>query len=92
MSPKTHKKSSLKEKLTYGTFRPAFSSWLITTHSSSSTRNNAPQTGTIKVIYTAGKSIVPTQKSIYVSTNYKANPGVKLTVKANIVQLVEVTP
>jgi len=50
------------------------------------------ETGTIKVIYTAGKSTVSTQKSIYVSTNDKDNPRVKLTVKARIVQLVEVKP
>ncbi|MHC4694532.1 MAG: DUF1573 domain-containing protein [Planctomycetota bacterium] len=50
------------------------------------------ETGTIKVIYTAGKSTATTQKSIYVPTNDKANPRVKLTVKARIVQLVEVTP
>jgi hypothetical protein len=50
------------------------------------------QTGTIKVIYTSGKSTVSTQKSIYVPTNDKDNPKVKLTVKARIVQLVQVTP
>ena len=32
------------------------------------------ETGTIKVIYTAGKSAGVTQKSIYVSTNDKDNP------------------
>jgi hypothetical protein len=32
------------------------------------------QTGTIKVIYTAGKSTGTTQKSIYVPTNDKNNP------------------
>ena len=50
------------------------------------------ETGIIKVIYTAGKATGTTQKSIYVSTNDKDNPRVKLTVKARILQLVEVTP
>ena len=50
------------------------------------------ETGTIKVIYTAGKSTVSTQKSIYVSSNDKDNPKVKLTVKARIVQMIQVNP
>jgi hypothetical protein len=50
------------------------------------------ETGTIKVSYTTGKSTGLTQKSIYVPTNDKNNPKVKLTVKARIVQAVEVAP
>ena len=50
------------------------------------------ETGTIKVIYTASKSTGTTQKSIYVSTNDKDNPRVKLTVKARIVQMIQVIP
>ncbi|MGB2808314.1 MAG: DUF1573 domain-containing protein, partial [Sedimentisphaerales bacterium] len=38
------------------------------------------ETGTIKVIYTAGKSTGSTQKSIYISTNDKNNPEIKLTI------------
>ena len=52
----------------------------------------AGETGTIKVIYTAGKSTGTTQKSIYVPTNDKDNLRVKLTVKARIVQIIQVNP
>jgi hypothetical protein len=38
------------------------------------------ETGVIKVIYTAAKSTATTQKIIYVPTNDKDNPEIKLTV------------
>lgn len=50
------------------------------------------EAGTIKVTYTAGKATASTQKNIYVSSNDKDNPNVKLTIKASVVQLVEATP
>ncbi|MGB2807299.1 MAG: DUF1573 domain-containing protein [Sedimentisphaerales bacterium] len=42
------------------------------------------KTGTIKVIYTAGKSTGHIQKSIYVPTNDKANPKIKLTITGRL--------
>lgn len=50
------------------------------------------EAGTIKVTYTAGKSTALSEKHIYVPSNDKDNPNVKLTIKASVVQLVEVTP
>ncbi|MHC4088355.1 MAG: DUF1573 domain-containing protein [Planctomycetota bacterium] len=40
------------------------------------------ETGTIKVIYTSGKATVTTQKIIYVPTNDKDNPRVKIFPKS----------
>ena len=50
------------------------------------------EAGVVKVSYTAGRATAPMQKNIYVSTNDKENPKVKLTIKARAVQLVEVIP
>ena len=50
------------------------------------------EAGVVKVSYTAGRATTPMQKNIYVSTNDKDNPKVKLTIKARIVQLIEVIP
>ena len=50
------------------------------------------QKGTIRVSYIAGKSTALRQKHIYVPSNDKDNPKVKLTIKARVVQLIEATP
>jgi len=50
------------------------------------------QTGTIRVSYIAGKSTALRQKHIYVPSNDKDNPKVKLTIKARVVQMVEAAP
>jgi len=50
------------------------------------------RTGTIRVSYIAGKSTALRQKHIYVPSNDKDNPKVKLTIKARVVQLIEATP
>jgi len=50
------------------------------------------RTGTIRVIYIAGKSTALRQKQIYVPSNDKDNPKVKLTIKARVVQLIEAAP
>jgi len=50
------------------------------------------RTGTIRVSYIAGKSTALMQKHIYVPSNDKDNPKVKLTIKARVVQMVEVAP
>jgi len=48
--------------------------------------------GTIEVTYTAPKTATTTQKYIYVSSNDKANPKVRLTIKAKAVQIVQAVP
>jgi len=50
------------------------------------------RTGTIRVSYIAGKATALIQKHIYVPSNDKDNPKVKLTIKARVVQMVEVAP
>lgn len=50
------------------------------------------RTGTIRVSYIAGKSTALMQKHIYVPSNDKDNPKVKLTIKAKVVQMIEVAP
>jgi hypothetical protein len=40
------------------------------------------ESGTIKATYTAPNTTTTTQKSIYVSSNDKTNPSVRLTIKA----------
>jgi len=50
------------------------------------------QKGTIRVSYIAGKSTALMQKHIYVPSNDKDNPKVKLTIKARVVQMVEAAP
>jgi hypothetical protein len=50
------------------------------------------QKGTIKVSYIAGKATALRQKHIYVPSNDKDNPKVKLTIKARVVQLIEAIP
>jgi hypothetical protein len=50
------------------------------------------ESGTIKVTYTAPNAATATQKSIYVSSNDKANPSVRLTIKAEVVQIVHALP
>ncbi|MBA7667656.1 hypothetical protein ES703_75753 [subsurface metagenome] len=50
------------------------------------------QKGTIRVSYIAGKATALRQKHIYVPSNDKDNPNVKLTIKARVVQLIEATP
>jgi len=56
-------------------------------------REYAPCTsGVIKVTYTASGTTGPTEKHIYVFSNDRANPKVELTIKAHIVQLIEVAP
>jgi hypothetical protein len=50
------------------------------------------ESGTIEVTYTAPNTTTATQKSIYVSSNDKANPNVRLTIKAEVVQIVQALP
>jgi len=50
------------------------------------------ESATIKVIYTAPNTATATQKSIYISSNDKANPNVRLTIKAEVVQIVQPLP
>ena len=50
------------------------------------------ESGTIKVTYAAPNTTTATQKSIYVSSNDKANPNVRLTIKAEVVQIVQALP
>ena len=50
------------------------------------------QKGTIRVSYIAGKATALRQEHIYVPSNDKDNPKVKLTIKARVVQLIEATP
>jgi len=50
------------------------------------------RTGTIRVSYIAGKATALRQKHIYVPSNDKVNPKVKLTIKARVVQMVEAAP
>jgi hypothetical protein len=50
------------------------------------------ESGTIKATYTAPNTTTATQKSIYVLSNDKANPNVRLTIKAEVVQIVQALP
>ena len=50
------------------------------------------QSGTIKVSYTAPKTATTTQKYIYVSSNDKANPKIRLTIRAKVAQIVQANP
>jgi len=50
------------------------------------------ESGTIKVSYTAPNTTTAAQKSIYVSSTDKANPNVRLTIKAEVVQIVQALP
>jgi len=50
------------------------------------------RTGTIRVSYIAGKATALMQKHIYVPSNDRDNPKVKLTIKARVVQMVEAAP
>lgn len=50
------------------------------------------ETGIIKITYTTGKFPGSSEKHIFVPTNDKTNPNVKLTIKATIVRQIEVTP
>lgn len=45
------------------------------------------ESGTIEVTYTAPNTTTATQKSIYVWSNDKANPNIRLTIKAEVVQV-----
>lgn len=48
------------------------------------------ETGTIKITYTAGKLSGTSEKHIFVPTNDKNYPNVKLTIKANAVRQIEI--
>ena len=50
------------------------------------------ESGTIKVIYTAPRTASSAARHIYVSSNDKANPKVRLTIKAKVVQMVQADP
>ena len=50
------------------------------------------EAGVIKVSYIAGRSTASLKKNIYVPSNGRDNPRVKLTIKARVVQVVEVAP
>ena len=50
------------------------------------------ESGTVKVTYTAPNTTTATQKSIYVSSNDNANPNVRLTIKAEVVQIIQALP
>jgi len=50
------------------------------------------ESGTIKVIYTAPRTASTAARHIYVSCNDKANPKVRLTIKAKVVQMVQADP
>jgi hypothetical protein len=45
------------------------------------------ESGTIKVTYTAPNTTTTTQKYIYISSNDKANPSVRLAINAEVVQV-----
>jgi len=50
------------------------------------------ESGTLKVSYDVGKRPGPTKKYVYVSSNDKANPKIKLTVEADIALKVDYEP
>jgi len=50
------------------------------------------ESGTLKVIYEVGERQGPTQKSVYVSSNDKANPKIRLALKADIELKVDYEP
>ena len=50
------------------------------------------ESGTIKATITLGQTAGVTQKSLYVLTDDKNNPRIKLTIKAKVVQMVEMEP
>ena len=50
------------------------------------------ESGTVKVTYTAPNTPTATEKSIYISSNDKANPNVRLTIKAEVVQIIQALP
>jgi len=56
-------------------------------------RDYAPgESGTIKAAYSAPRVATTAQKYIYVSSNDKANPRIRLVIKAKVVQIVQATP
>ncbi len=56
-------------------------------------RQYAPgETGSVQVSFTASRASASLQKDIYVSTNDPNNPRVKLTIKADVIQMVEADP